>query len=70
MLQKRESKFKQHRIILKVAKVKIFLKCTQKHAGNRICYVNFKSNSVTIMYSKYNHLVKDKDKIDRHIFGY
>ena len=22
------------------------------------------------MYSKSNHLVKDKDKIDRHIFGY
>lgn len=32
------------------------------------CYVNFKS--ITIMYSKSNHLVKDKDKIDRHIFGY
>lgn len=25
---------------------------------------------LTIMYSKSNHLVKDKDKIDRHIFGY
>lgn len=25
---------------------------------------------VTIMYSKSNHLVKDKDKRDRHIFGY
>lgn len=22
------------------------------------------------MYSKSNHLVKDRDKIDRHIFGY